>query len=513
MNNNQKIARNTLFMSVRMIIVLSLSLYSSRIILANLGVEDYGIYNVVAGFITMFTFLNSSLANGIQRFYNYELAKTGDLGANQVFNAAIIIQVFLAFWVLLPAEMIGSWYIKNVMVIPIERIQSAKWVFQLSLVTFLFNILQVPFQSAVIAHEKMDFMAIISVLNAVLTLVAAFLLPYIDADKLLIYGLLMMFIAILIFAFYVLYCLHSFKEVYLNLTFSPDLFKNMLTFSGWNLFGSLGNMVKDQGTNLILNYFFGPIVNAARGLANQVNNGIQSLISNVTVPVRPQVIQSFSQGNVLRSLNLTMTISKISSYLLLCVSLPVILEIKTILAIWLGNNIPEYTSIFIIVILINSLILNLNTAISGVVHASGDMKTYQLSGGVISLISVIAACVSIMLFDTPLAAVVTVLIADILRQLVSIYILSKIVDEFTIQNYMKLVIFPFIRVMIVAILAPCIIRFSMDQTTIRFIIVFLVSILSVAVSVWYIGLNVRELELIKSYISIVRNKFSRLKDK
>ena len=358
--SNKRIAKNSIFMSIRMVIVLMITLYTSRVILKALGVEDYGIYNVVAGFVTMFGFFNASLSNGIQRFFNYELGKNGADGAHKVYNMALLIQIILALFVILPTEIFGTWYLHNKMVIPAERMFAAEWVFQLALLTFLLHILQVPYTAAVMAHERMDFYAVVSVLNAITTLGCAFIIPIYGGDRLIFYAILITLIALFTLLIYILYTHRNFREIRIECTFHKSTFKEILSFSGWNVFGTLGHMLKDQGVNIILNFFFGPIVNAARGIANQVNGGLQSFVTNLTIPVRPQVVQSYSQGNISRSLNLTYTISKLSCYVLLMVSLPILLEIDYVLALWLGDNVPQYTAVFIVIIVLNSFLLNLN---------------------------------------------------------------------------------------------------------------------------------------------------------
>lgn len=507
--DNKRIAKNTLFMGIRMIIVLGITFYSSRVILDALGVTDYGVYNAVASFVAMFLFLKTSLANGIQRFFNFELGKNGTSGSNKVYNTALIIQILLALIIVIPAEIFGTWYLNTKMVIPADRLFAANWVFQSSLFTLVLHILQVPYSAAIAAHERFGFYALMSVLNAVLTLAAAFLIPYLGGDKLIIYGFLIAAIAAIDILVYIIYAKKNFEEIKIKRTFEKELFKGMLSFSGWNIFGTFGHMLKYQGTSLVLNLFFGPLINAAYGIANQVNSGLQGFVNNITTPVRPQVMKSYAQGRIDRTLNLTYTISKATCLFLLLMSLPVMLEIDFILDIWLGNNIPPHTATIIILIIIDSYLNNLNSCTSGVVHASGIMKAYQLSGGLISLSTIIFIYLGLYLFKIPEIAFVIIIILDCIRQLVAIVILKKIVPEFSYKAYTEKVLYPFIKVAAIGIIIPLLVQGYMHPGLIRFITVSIISLLSVGICIYFFGINKAEKHIIANMAKPIFNKLFR----
>ncbi len=503
---NKRIAKNSLFMTIRMIVVMFITFYTSRVILEILGVVDFGVYNVVAGFVTMFGFFNSSLSNGIQRFYNFELGKNGVDGARRVYNMAMVIQILLAALIVLPAEIIGTWYLHNKMVIPEDRMFAAEWIFQLSLVTFVLHIIQVPYTAAVMAHEKMDFFALISVLDVTIKLAGVLIIPLLSSDSLVLYGVIMASVALFNLLAYIWYTKRNFKEVKIEKIFRPSLFRDMLSFSGWNIFGTLGQMLKDQGVNLILNLFFGPVVNAARGIANQVNGGLQSFVTNITIPVRPQVVQSYAQGDIQRSLNLTYTISKISCYFLLLMALPILLEINYVLHIWLGDNIPEQTSIFVTIIVLNSFLNNLNAAISGIVHATGKMKTYQLCGGSISLVSVLLVYIAMLIWDIPPIALIVILCLDIIRQIVALYVLKSIVKEFSLGLYCQDVIWPVAIVSLLSLIIPLTLHSFMEEGFLRLVTVLISSIISIPTSIYAVGLNNNERRFVKQLLKNARLK-------
>ena len=308
--SNIRIAKNSLYMTIRMLAVLCITFYSTRVILNSLGVVDYGVYNVVAGFVSLFSFLGTSMSNAIQRFYNYEFARNGIRGAQNVFNTSVIIQIFLAVVLISLLELTGPWYIQNKMVITESTQDNAQYLFQFSVLSFVCVILQSPFLAAVMAHERMGFYSIVSVIDASLKLLIAFLLSYFTKQPLLIYGLFLFIEHLLILFLYIIYTVKIFEEIKFTFSFDKSLMKTMLSFSGWNVFGTFSGVMKDQGVNMIMNLFFGPVVNAAKGVASQINNGIQSFVSNIIIPARPHLVQSYSLGNIDRVMQLTYTVSK-----------------------------------------------------------------------------------------------------------------------------------------------------------------------------------------------------------
>ncbi len=510
--NNKRIAKNSIYMSIRMVIVLLINLYTSRVLLKTLGVEDYGVYNVVAGFVMMFTFLNASLSNGIQRFYNFHLGIGKTENVNMVFNCAMLIQSILALLIVLPAEGIGTWYIQNKMVLPEGRLYAAQWIFHLAIITFVIHIIQVPYNAAVMAHERMDFYAFANIFYTILILVGVWMLPLINNDSLILYGGIILFSATIQIIAYIYYCKKQFKEIYFIRRLDRKMIKEMTSFSGWNIFGTIGQMLKDQGVNLILNLFFGPIVNAARAVAYQVNSGFQSFVANIAIPIRPQVVQSYAQENYHRAYNLTFTTSKMSCFALLMMALPVTFEIDYILRIWLGDNIPQHTSIFIILVIIDSFLLNLNSAISTIVHASGKMKTYQLCGGMVSIISVICVYFVISIFNISELAFVTLIIGDIIRQVIALFVLKKIDENrLSLVDYSKNVIIPLLSVGILSLILPVSIRYFIPQGLFRFVVVIITSLLSVVTFIYFFGLSQSEKQLFNPIVSKIANKIFRKK--
>lgn len=502
-SSNKRIAKNSIFLSMRMVVVLCITLYTSRVVLHTLGVEDYGIFNVVGGFVAMFTFLNTSMSNGIQRYFNYELSKNGEEGANRVYRTALLIQLILGIVIVVLTESIGIWYLHNKMVIPDGRMLAADWVFQIVVINFLLVIMQVPYTAAVMAHERMDFYAIVSIVDAVLKLLLVLLLPYVGYDKLIVWAIFGLFIHVIDFCLYFLYCKRNFNEIHLDRKsykkVDKTLFGSMLGFSGWNIFGSFSNIMRDQGINLIINLFFGTVVNAARGIAVQVNAAISGLVSSILTPVRPQVIQSYAKGEIDRSMRLTFSISKISLCFLFFLALPVCVEIDFILKLWLGDVVPEHSQAFCIIILITSSILIPMGALATLVHASGKMSKYQLIGGSVKLLSVPIAYVLLKLGYAAEWAFIMVLLFDAIGLIVGMFIIKSLMP-FSINAYFRFVVFPIIPVLVITFLADWFMHILLSNVIIRVGSVFFLGSLIMLTLVYFIAMTKEEKMLINGMV-------------
>lgn len=493
--NNKRIARNSIFMGMRMVCVLCITLYTTRAVLNMLGVEDYGVYNVVCGFVTMFSFLNTSMSNATQRFYNYEIGKNGRKEVTKVFNTSIVIQLTLAFLVILVIETLGVWYLYNKMVIPEERMDAALWIFQFSVVSLFFTIMNVPFVGAVMAFERMDFFALLGIIDAVLKLLIVLIIPYLHGDNLIFYGLGFLGITVLNACLYFSYSKSKFKEIRFSRCVTSDMLKSMFAFSGWNFLGSFSGMMKEQGINMIINLFFGPVVNAARGVAVQVNGALQGFVGNISIPIRPQVIQSYASGNYGRTMRLTYSVSKLTCAFLWVMALPIICEIDFILHLWLGDKVPEYTSTFVVIIILISFVNNLNSAVSGVIHASGKMMRYQIVSSCVSLFSLPAAYVFLSFGAQPEWAMISVFIFAALSQIVSLKIMQGIL-YFPFKEYAKKVLFPLILTMACTFVFPLIPHFFMNQGFLRIMVVFIVDILFVGGGTYFLCFDSSEKDLV-----------------
>lgn len=497
--NNKRILKNTIYLTVRMLFVLVVSLYTSRVILTALRIEDFGIYNVVGGFVTMFAFLNNAMATGIQRFYNVELGRNGIKGAQKVYITSIFSQLALSVIILVLTETVGLWYMYNKMVVPEVRFDAAVTIFHLSVVSLVINIMAVPFSGAIMAHEKMDYFAFVSIFDAVLKLVIALVLPSVSGDRLITYGFLMLLIVVLDFFLYAVYALIKFEEVKFAKVFDKNLFKSLLNFSGWNILGKVSIMLKEQGLNMVLNIFFGPIVNAARGIAFQVNGALAGFVNNINIAVKPQLTQSYAQGDIKRTFSLMFSISKLCYIILLILAMPVCIEIDYVLHLWLGDNVPDYTNVFIVLVVATTFINNLNAPVSFVVYAIGNIKKYQIYTSVIELFILPVSCIILKLGAAPWVVFVVALFFVIIGQIVSLKILKEL-ENYSISNYFLLVILPLIFITICSIIVSFLINRLLPEGLLRLCLEVVVNSISILIFTYLFALNSSEKCFIKNYI-------------
>ncbi len=402
--------------------------------------------------------------------------------------------------VLLLVESVGLWYLYNKMVIPEERLTAAFWVFQFSVFSMLFVILQVPYASAVMAYEKMNFFAVISVLDAVLKLVAVLLLPFLRGDNLIWYGFLILAISVINFALYYVYSKRSFGYLTLKRIEDKSLYKGMLSFSGWNLFGTFALMMKEQGLNMVLNLFFGPVVNAARGVAYQVINAIRGFTSNIYTAARPQFTQSYAQGESKRTIQLMFSTSKLCFILLLILSLPVMIEVEYVLKLWLGENVPEYTTIFVILVIASSLITVFNPAMSFVIHATGKMRTYQIAGALIDLLILPTAYFFLKLGYQPESVFIISIVFNAIQQIVSLIIVKRLVP-FSIKSYISQVWLPLGLVVLIVAASTYGVHSLMPQNFLRLCVVVVVSSVFTIVFSYFLSLNGSERTIFNSFVN------------
>lgn len=494
--NNKRIAKNTFFLTVRMIFVTFVYIYTSRVILNALGVVDYGIYNVIGGFVSLFGFLNLSLANGIQRFYNYELGAKGSNAITPVYNAALIIQGTVAIIVLLLLESIGLWYLNFKMVIPPDRLQTAFWLFQFSVFTSLLSIIQIPFQAAIMSYEKMDFYAFVSIFDVLVNLAVALFIPFVPYDKLLMYGLLMMIRALLVFCLYLGYSKRKFAALKFDGKLNSAMLKEMLTFSGWNMFGTFGGIVKDQGFNMILNLFFGPSINAAKGIATQVAGAVQGFVSNISIAVRPQLTGSYASGDKIKAFHMMYTLSKVSFVILYLLSLPLMIEIDYILHLWLGNAIPKNTGAFIIISIILNYLGSFSSSFSAIIHSSGKLKWYQIAGAICNII-VLPVCYAFLHYGYSPVFVYSITIFFVILNLIVTLIILNRIESFPVLNYIRKVLIPLIVVVSSTVLFPMIPNYFMSEGFLRLIVVIMVSVVIVSVSFYLLGTDKSEKKIIR----------------
>lgn len=503
--NNHRIAKNTLYLYLRLAIVMVVNLYTTRVILEALGVSDYGIYNVVCGFVSMFGVLNTSMSNGIQRFYNYELGKGGENALIKVYNTSLIIQVALAIIIAILLETVGLWYLNNKMELPADRIVAANYIFQFSIITLIFVILQVPYGAAILAYERMDYYAIVSVLDVFIKLAVVILLPHIPGDKLIIYGLLLSTIGVLNFILYYVYCKRNFKHLKSSGFFDKQLFKTMFSFSGWNLFGTFAYMMKGQGVNVLLNAFFGTIVNAANGIATQVSSAIQTFASNLVLAFKPQLTQAYSVGDYKRVESLMFTMSRISFMLVCLVAIPVMVDLEFVLKLWLGDNVPNDTVTFTRLVIITMMISVLNTPITQVIHATGKMRKYQITTSFIICSTLPISWLFLKFgFAATIVFYVGIIIA-ITNQIACIFVLKKNFNYNVCAYFRRVVLYCCLIFITSLFTSHCIFNY-LSSTLLRLIVIFITCATTVCLTTFCLSNKSEKQMIYTMFKRIISNK-------
>ena len=383
-DKSKKIAKNTLFLYIRMILVMIVSLYISRVVLNTLGVEDYGILNVVGGFVSMFSLISGSIGTSIVRFLTYELGREDKDKLAATFSTSINIQIATIIIIVIIAETFGLWFLNYKMTIPAERMIAANWVFQLSLASFCLGLINVPYNSIIVAYERMDVFAYFNILEVLLKLAIVCFLVYATYDKLIIYNILLLFIALLIRYFYYLYCRHNFPESRYRLFFDLKILKEMGKFTGWNYLGACALILRSQGLNILMNLFFGVTVNAARGIATQVETAVGLCIQNLALAISPQITKSFAQNNKDYMRDLICYGAKYTYLMVFIIIIPLLFETPLILNIWL-KGVPDFTVIFTRLTLLLILSDCLSNTLTDALLASGDIKKLQIMAGCVVL--------------------------------------------------------------------------------------------------------------------------------
>ncbi len=382
--DSKLIAKNTVFLYFRMFLTLVVGLYASRVVLNVLGVSDYGVYNVVGGLVNSLAFLNVGMMGATQRFISFELGKNEISRLKVVFSTSVITHVIIALIIIVILESFGVWFLNSKMNIEVDRMFAANWVLQFSIMTFVISVLTVPFNSCIIAHEHMNIYAYISIAEAVLKLGIVFCLRLLSVDYLILYSFLLLFVQILISVSFIIYASCNFAECHFEYVRDVNLLKQMFSFAGWGMIGNTGFTLKDQGSNIIMNLFFGTTVNAARGIATTVNNIILNFASNVSMAMNPQITKSYASGNIEESLKIVYSGARLTFFLMSIIAIPFLINSDYILQLWLGI-VPEYTNEFVFIILLGSLFYTTAQTVASEIHATGNVKWLQISLAVILL--------------------------------------------------------------------------------------------------------------------------------
>lgn len=463
--NNKRIAKNTLMLYFRMLLTIIITLYTSRVVLEQLGENDFGIYNVVGGIVTMFTILSASLSSAISRFLTFELGKGFSDKLKIIFSTSVIIQLAISLIIVLLIEIGGVWFLNCKMNISPNRLYAANWVLQCSIVTFVINMLSIPYNAAIIAHEKMQAFAYISLLEVTLKLGVAFALFIPLFDSLIAYSILLVVASLIVRLSYGLYCKHNFSECKVEWKFNKGLLKQMMAYSGWNFIGSSSAILRDQGVNIVMNLFCGTAVNAARGIAVQVNSAVNGFSQNFMLAVNPQIIKSYASGELKYMFHLGFRSSRFGYYLLFCISSPLIIEMPYILHLWL-TVVPDYTVSFAQLILIFGMSESLSIPLQYMNQATGRIKIYQLVVGGIQILNFPIAYVLLKGNLSPDSVFILSIVISQICLFARLIILRKTIHlsikEFIIKVYLKVIMVTFVgwSLPLIVIISPLSLYFN-----------------------------------------------------
>lgn len=503
-SDNKRIAKNTIFLYIRMMVVMLVSLFTSRVILNTLGATDYGIYNVVGGIVTIVSFLNSALGASTSRFLTFALGEKNIQKQKSTFGACLNLHIGIALLVLILGETVGLWFFYEKMVIPDERMVAAFWVYQFSILTTMVSFTQVPYNASLIAHEEMSIYAYVGLYEAISRLIIAYLITISPIDKLVFYGLLLLINTIVVQLFYRWYAVKHFEECRFSLVKDKVLYKRLLSYGGWDLFGNLALVCQGEGVNLLLNVFFGPVVNAARAIAFQIQGAVTQFVSNFMTAVRPQVIKNYAEGNVDKMYTMTFYAAKFSYILMLALVVPIIYEIRFILGIWLGDAVPDETALFVVIVLMTYTWRTFHIAALMPYHAIGKIKTGNVTIGSL-MIATLPIGYVLFKCGCPAYSVFLAIFAVEIVGMFAIYWLIHRYEYFPYKYVFTKILMPCGLVTIFTIIVPAFITHLMNDGWARLIIVGISTEFSLLLSALYLGLNKEERTRIFSFI---KNKFS-----
>ena len=503
-DNRKRIVRNMLMLYLRMLFNVVVSLIISRLILNALGVEDFGIYNVVGAVVILFTFLNSAMASSTQRFLTFEIGRGNTERLQRVFSTSILIHALIAAIILILAETVGLWLFYSKMIIPEGRMTAAMWVYQLSVLSSLVTIMSVPYNSAIIAREKMNVFAYISMLEMSLRLPVVAVLYFVSFDRLITYAALLFALSLLIRVIYMVYCRRNIAETRYVFVWDKALFVEMSHFAGWSLFGNLAYMGYTQGVNILLNIFFGPVVNAARAIAVQVQGTMINFCNSFQTALNPQITKSFAAGDKQYMDTLALGSSKYSFLLLLFLSLPIMIETEQVLRLWL-KIVPDYTVSFLRITLLVTMVDVLANPLITVAQATGRIRNYQLIVGGVLLMIVPLSYLALKLGGAPESVFVVHLLVAVVAQTLRLGLLRDLAGM-SVGGYLRRVVVPIVCVSLLSAALPLAVYHGMEESLCRLVCVVIVSCLSVLVFSYAAGLDKREKQFVRDKIKSTKER-------
>lgn len=503
-SRNKKVARNTIFLYLRMLFLIGVNLYTSHALLDAMGVQDFGTYNVVGGVVLMFSFLNTAMAVGTQRYFSYEMGRNSSR-LNDVFTASVNVHFLISILVLILAETVGLWFLNTQMEIPIERMDAANVVFHAAMLSFFFMINSVPYISFIMSKEDMNVYAVITSLDMLLKLVAVFALSLIAYDALELYPCLLVVVSIIVFLLYVVYCRRHYSESHYQFKFEKSLFLELFKYSNWNLFGGFASVCSNYGVNILLNIVFGPAINAARGLAYQVNTAVTQFTVSFQTAMNPPIVKAYAQEDKTYMNALIYKGARYSYLLLFFIVLPLFIHTPYVLDLWLPV-VPEHTVSFVRWVLATSLIDSLSGTLMTASQASGRIKLYQSAVGVLLLLNLPLSYMLLSVCPIPEVVFVVAFVISSVALFVRLRIVSNLVP-ITMKDFLRETVVRILPITLLCPIIPLLLTMVFPAgTALNFLSVTAMCVVSCIVVYWTLGLNGEERAFILRYISNLKSK-------
>lgn len=487
--NNKRIAKNTLLLYIRMFISIIVGLYTSRVVLAVLGVDDYGVYNVVGGIVAMFSFLNSAMTAASQRFISYELGTKNFDKLKNIFSTSVEIHVVIALIIWALAETVGLWFLNAKLNIPPDRMVAANWVYQSAVFSFMLTVVSVPYNASIVAHEHMKAYAYISILEIVLKLLIVFVLVAVAFDKLIIYSILLFLVSLVIRITYGIYCRRNFVECSFHWVYNKKLFREIFAFAGWSLIGNFGFVAKDQGSNIILNLFYGTALNAARGIAIQVNGIVSSFSNNFIVAINPQITKQYAAGNIKESIHLVYIGCRFSFFLLSIIVVPILINIDYLLTLWLGENVPPFASKFLFYTLWTSIIASMAGPLVYALQATGKIKLFQVVICLVMTSEIPLAYLILELGYEPYYMMFATLFVTLVGLIVRMVILKHQVREYNVQFFLLNIMGKNLLLVVFCYIIAFLIKENFADNFLNLILTSSISVLFTIIVIYFLGIN------------------------
>ncbi|WP_035668046.1 lipopolysaccharide biosynthesis protein [Flavobacterium sp. 83] len=496
--NNKRIAKNTFILYIRMFFTMGVSLYTSRVVLNTLGVQDYGVYSIVGGIVTLFSFFNSAMTSATQRFLAFDIGKNDLEQLKKTFNATLNIHISIAILVLVLAETIGLWFVNHKLNLPLDRMVAVNWVYQFSVFTFLLGIIQVPYDALIVAREKMDIYAYMAIVEVFLKLIIVYLLVVFSYDKLILYAGLLFLISFIVRTGHKQYCKWQYEESKYQFYYDKSFYKVLLSYSGWNLFGNIAGVARGQGLNILLNLFFGTVLNAAYGISMQVQTTVQGFVSNFQMAINPQIIKQYAAGNRQQCLKLIFQSAKFSYFLMFIIACPILFNINFILELWLKNP-PKYTSVFVTLSIISILIECISGPLMIGAQLTGDIKWYQITMGSFVFLCLPISYLLLRCYSNPSIIFIVIITVNAISLLWRLLFLKKMIN-LDVKSFSLKVLSKIIVVTAIAVLAFHFMNISIQNSYLDFFVKSITLTIINLISIYFIGLDNSEKTLITSFI-------------